>query len=250
MPRALALATCALATLLPFAIACGDGTADAPPAQGGSTATPEITNPSVSPRLEPPASKYVVRVEELGTNWITDIPSTLVVDGDAYAKTSIFSSEAEGKKLLQSWGYEGGYQTGYTPEGRETAVLNGAYWIRTECHLFAQESGAKQAYDYFNKFAAAQPGMAPVSMAQVGNQSASYVMTLGTIGKSSVNAVYHQVLFRRGNLVCVVLTKGAEPFMKVDPARNIALISDKKALGQLDTPEPTPTSNYTPAAGN
>ncbi|MCX7617960.1 hypothetical protein [Tepidiforma sp.] len=250
MSRAMALAACAIATLLPFAAACGDGAGDTPAPAGGSTATVEVTNPGVSPDLSPPASKYVIRVEDLGTNWITDIPATVVVDAAGYAQTKVFPSQAEGEKLLSQWGYEGGYQTGYSPEGRDTAVLNGAYYIRTECHLFAQEAGAKQAYDYFNRFAAAQPGMAPVTMTRVGNQSAAYVMTLGTIGKSSVNAVYHQVLFQRGNLVCVVLTKGAEPFMKVDAARELALISDKKALGQLDAPEPTPTSNYNPSAGN
>jgi len=249
MPRLRTLAVCAIASLLPLAAACGDGAADTP-AAAGKTPTVETTNPGVSPRLDPPASKYVVRVEDLGTNWITDIPSTLTVDAAAYAQTAVFKSAGDGEKLLKDWGYQGGYQTGYSPEGRDTAVLNGAYYIRTECHLFAQEAGAKQAYDYFVKFAAGQPGMQPVSMARVGNQSASYVMTLGTIGKSSIAAVYHQVIFQRGNLVCVVLTKGAEPFMKVDAAREIALISDKKALGQLDAPVPTPTSNYTPAAGN
>ncbi len=249
MPRALALAACALAALFPLAAACGDGDAGSPTAPGAPTAA-ETTNPGVSPTLDPPASKYVVRVEDLGTNWITDIPSTLVVDAAAYAQTRVFSSPAEGEKLLGEWGYVGGYQTGYSPEGRDTAVLNGAYYIRTECHLFRDAAGAGRAYTYFNGYASAQPGMQPVSMTPVGNQSNAYVMTLGTIGRSSVNAVYHQVLFQRGNLVCVVLTKGAEPFMKVDAAREVALISDRKALGQLDAPEPTPTSNYTPAAGN
>lgn len=249
MPRALALAACALAALIPFAAACGDGEAGSP-ATPGAPAAVETTNPGVSPRLDPPASKYVVRVEDLGTSWITDIPSTLVVDAATYAQTRVFSSPAEGEKLLGEWGYLGGYQTGYSPEGRDTAVLNGAYYIRTECHLFRDAEGAGRAYSYFTTWTAAQPGMQPVSMARVGNQSTAYVMTLGTIARSSVNAVYHQVLFQRGNLVCIVLTKGAEPFMKVDPARELALISDRKALGQLDAPEPTPTSNYTPAAGN
>lgn len=256
MTRARALAACAFASLLPFVVigaACGDGADDGGSATpgAGATGTVETTNPSVSPDLEPPASKYVVRVEDLGVNWITDIPSTLELDAATYAKTPrIFSSEEAGMKLLDEWGYVGGYQTGYSPEGRDSAVLNGAYYIRTECHLFAGADGAGKAYRYFVDFVKAQPGMAPVSMTRVGNESAAYVMTLGKIANSPVNAVYHQVVFRRGDLVCVVLTKGAEPFMKVDAARELALISDKKALGQLDAPVPTPTSNYTPAAGN
>jgi hypothetical protein len=249
MPRTLGLALGAVALLLPLAAACGDGAGEATP---GPMATPTavVTNPGPSPELAPPASRFVVRVEDLGVNWITDIPSTLVVDASSYAQTRIFSSPAEGERLLSEWGYLGGYQTGYSPEGFDTAVLNGAYYIRTECHLFQRVAGAGAAFDYFNQFAAGQPGHRPVSMERVGNRSAAYMMTLGTIGRSNVNAVFHQVIFQRGNLVCVVLTKGAEPFMRVDAARDLALISDKKALGQLDAPEPTPTAHFTPTAGN
>jgi hypothetical protein len=42
----------------------------------------------------------------------------------------------------------------------------------------------------------------------------------------------------------VLLTRGAEPFMKIDTARNLALIIDQKALGLKEAIEPTPASNF------
>jgi hypothetical protein len=52
----------------------------------------------------------------------------------------------------------------------------------------------------------------------------------------------------RGNVVTVVLTKGAEGLMKVDTAWQLASIADAKELGARKTIVPTPTSNFTPAA--
>jgi hypothetical protein len=49
--------------------------------------------------------------------------------------------------------------------------------------------------------------------------------------------------------VGVVLTSGAEGFMKAEDARLIAEIMDEKALGERDAPEPTPIVRPT-AAGN
>jgi hypothetical protein len=251
MPRRLVLALCACTLVLPAFAACGDdGSADGG-AVAGTTATnaPGNTNPGSSPTLDGPASKYSVAIDDLGVNWITDIPFTFVLDIENYAPTRTFSSAEEGKRLLNEWGYQSGYETGYSPEGRDTAVLNGGFYIRVESHLFETEKGATAAMAYFESIIKST-GANPVSADAVGNQSAAYTATFGTIGKSKVNAVYHHVIFRRGNLVTVVLTKGAEGFMKVDPARELAMIADQKALGQKPAVEPTPTSNYTPAAGN
>lgn len=253
MPRRLVLALCACTLALPAFAACGgDGGASDDGAPSGTTATsaPGTTsNPGTSPALDGPASKYSVTIDDLGVNWITDIPYTFVLNIENYAPTRTFTSADEGRKLLNEWGYQSGYETGYSPEGRDTAVLNGAFYVRVESHLFQTEKGATAAMAYFESIIKST-GASPVSADAVGNQSAAYTATFGTIGKSKVNAVYHHVIFRRGNLVTVVLTKGAEGFMKVEPARELALIADAKALGQKPAVEPTPTSNYTPAAGN
>lgn len=251
MPRRLVLALCACTLALPAFAACG-GDGGASDTAAGTTAasnTPNGANPGASPALDGPASKYSVAIDDLGVNWITDIPFTFVLDIENYAPTRTFTSADEGRTLLNEWGYQSGYETGYSPEGRDTAVLNGAFYVRVESHLFETEKGAMAAMAYFESIIKST-GASPISAAAVGNESAAYTATFGTIGKSKVNAVYHHVIFRRGNLVTVVLTKGAEGFMKVEPARELALIADAKALGQKPAIEPTPTSNYTPAAGN
>lgn len=252
MPRRLVLALCACTLALPAFAACGgDGDAAGDNSSRTTTVsnTPNGNNPGTSPKLDGPASKYSVSIEDLGVNWITDIPYTFVLDIETYAPTRTFTSAEEGRRLLNEWGYQSGYETGYSPEGRDTAVLNGGFYIRVESHLFNDEAGAMAAMEYFESIITST-GASTVSAAAVGNESAAYTATFGTVGKSKVSAVYHHVIFRRGNLVTVVLTKGAEGFMKVDAARELALIADQKALGQKPAVEPTPTSNYTPAAGN
>lgn len=253
MQRRLLLAFCACSLALPAFAACGDDDG----ASGGA-ATPDsaatqsqvaASNPSTSPKLDGAASKYSVSLDDLGPSWITDIPATFVLNIENYAATRTFTSADEGRRLLTEWGYQSGYETGYSPEGRDAAVLNGAFYIHVESHLFAGEAGAKAAMAHFESKIKAS-GASAVNMLPLGNQSSAYTMTFGVIGKSKVAAVYHQVIFRRGNLVTVVLTKGAEGFMKVDAARELAVLADQKALGQKSAIEPTPTSNYTPAAGN
>ena len=82
------------------------------------------------------------------------------------------------------------------------------------------------------------------------NDSSSWQRVYGKVNNTSVNAVYHQYIFRRGNLVTILLTYGAEGFMKVDTACQLATIADAKAVGQKPAVEPTPTSNFTPPAGS
>lgn len=245
MHRRLILAVCALA-LTPAFFACGDD--DSGAVSGGSTtraASQTVAVSTASPKLTVPASKYSVSVEDLGTAWITDVRGTFVIDSARYAKTQrLFTSEAEGLKLLKEWGYQGGYETGYAPEGRDQAVLNGAYYVSIESHLFSDESGAQKAFDYFIQFVGKTPGAQPVSVATVGNKSAAFVTTTGTITGSTVKATYHHVISRRGNLVTIALTKGAESFMKSDEAWAVARIADEKALGERATSVPTPTGDY------
>ena len=68
--------------------------------------------------------------------------------------------------------------------------------------------------------------------------------TTGTITGSTVKATYHHVITRRGNLVTIALTKGAESFMKSDAAWDVAQMADEKALGERKTSVPTPTGDY------
>jgi hypothetical protein len=55
------------------------------------------------------------------------------------------------------------------------------------------------------------------------------------------------VIFQRGNVVEIILTKGAQGFMKIDHPWELARIADEKLLGERSAIEPTPVSNFKPA---
>lgn len=246
MARRLLLAVCVLA-LTPAFFACGDDDGGTGVTNGGSgkgsTQTPAPVS-TASPKLSGPVSQYSVSIDDLGVNWITDVKGTQSIDASSYSLQShVFSTPSDGMKLLNDWGYQGGYQTGYSPEGRDQAVLNGSYYVWIESHLFNDEAGAQKAFDYFNNVAKQNPAQ-PVSIQPVGNKSAAYLTVTGTITGSTVKAAFHQVITRRGNLVTIVLTKGAESFMKSDAAWEVAYMADEKALGERKTQVPTPTSDY------
>jgi len=240
------LAVCALA-FVPVLSACGDDDddADAAAIPSPTTAAQATTGGSTaSPTLSGPAGKYTVSLDDIGNAWLTDIPATFVLDPVKYGGTPrLFPTEAEGMKLLKEWGYVEGYETGFIPEGRDNAVLNGSYYIRVETHLFQTAEGAKQAYDYFRKLRT-DSGASPAPVESLGNEAAGFVTVSGKIGSSSVNAAYHQVVTLRGNAVTITLTKGAQGFMKIDAAWDLARISDDKMLGTRAAVEPTPTSNF------
>jgi len=195
-----------------------------------------------------PVSRFAVAQSDLGSAFIVDIPATLQLTAADYAKAKVFASAQEGQTLLKQWGYQGGYETGYTPEGREKAVLQGGFYSKFETHLFEDQDGAKKAFDRFASYLKATSGNQVQTAEPVGNQYVAFQRIEGKVPSSSVNAVFHQYLFRRGNLVSAVLTYGADGFMKIDTAREMAYMVDQKALGKATAVEPTPTSNYTPAA--
>jgi hypothetical protein len=252
MSRRLLLTLCACAIVSPALAACGGDSGKGTVAGVNTAAATSVCQPiksDAAPTLAQPAGKYSVSIDDLGVSFITDIPGTFVLTLDSYSKVTIFDSPEAGKKLLADWGYLGGYETGYTPEGREVAVLNGAYRIHVESHLFKDGGGAKKAYDYFES-RLSTAGSQKVSSASMANDSSAWQRVYGKVNNTSVNAVYHQYMFRRGNLVTILLTYGAEGFMKIDTACQLATIADAKALGQKSAVEPTPTANYTPPAGS
>ncbi len=250
LPLALAASLVAVVVAVTvLASACGGGddvsktVPDVAPTVPG-TAEVKANDPKLQPALTMPASRYSVSQDDLGASFLTDIPATFVLTVDNYSKTKTFKSAEEGASLLKQWGYLGGYETGYTPEGREVAVLNGAFYISVETHLFSDSAGAKKAYDFFDGVLKAAKAAQSVKAPPVGNESSGWHLVQDKVRNSNVDAAYHRILFRRGNLVVVVQTYGAEPFMKIDVARGLALIVDTKAIGQLEAIEPTPTSNF------
>lgn len=242
--RTSVLLACAVGA--PIIAACGGG--DDTAAGTGTPRGASANDSAASPMLAMPVSRFAVSQDDLGINFLVDIPATFNVTAEEYAKGASFASPAEGATALKQWGYIGGYETGYTPEGREKAVLNGAFYSKVETHLFKDEEGAKKAFAYFESRLKGTTGTQLASANPVGNQWAAFQRLSGKVPATAVNAVYHQYIFRRGNLVAVVLTYGAEGFMKIESARELAAIIDEKALGRGNAVEPTPTSNYTPPA--
>jgi hypothetical protein len=247
MPRRLLLAACALAIVPAFA-ACGDDDdADAgnvaTSTTSGASAAPgtNVALSSQSPTAAGPASRYSVTNDEIGLRWFTDVAGTLSYDLMALARTrDIFASEATGEKLLKEWGYQDGYVVRYIPEQRDEGVKLGAYYITIETHRYKTPEGAMKAYAYYS----GSIGAAPAEMAPIGNKSVGYSGFSGKIPRSTVNAEFKQIIFTRGNVVAIVLTSGAQGFMKMQDAWDLAHLVDQKILGEKPSIEPTPTSNY------
>lgn len=240
MIRRLSLAVC-VCSFAVFAAACGggdDGGADAVAATD-VTPTPYQNDATAEPVLEGPASRYSIGQPDLGSGYLTDVPGTFVLTIGNYAATRTFTSPEEGQQKLTQWGYLGGYETGYTPEGRDRALLNGGYTIYVESHLFQSEEGAKAAFAYFNE-RLAESVSEQVTAPAVGNESSAWRLVHDPISGSSVNSVFHRLVFRRGNLLVVVATLGAEPLMDVNRAFGLAVIVDEKAMGERAAIEPTP----------
>lgn len=237
--------------------ACGGDDAgatdiDLEPTSASTTEPPPVTtstaavntNTDVEPALDGPVSRFAISQADLGKGYLTDVQQTFRLTQEDYAGTTLFGSTAEGMALLTEWGYIEGYETGYEPEGRTQAVLNGSYYISLEVHLFESPEGARAAYDFFEQ--RLRSTSSNVNAPSVGNRSSAWRLVAGTVPGSSVEGTYHRVVTRRGNLVSVVLTWGADPFMTIDHAMKWALLVDAKALGEVETTEPTPTSNFNP----
>ena len=245
-----------LVAVLAIASACvfGGGDDDDSSSDPGTivaTPTPFTNDDSISPHLEGPASLYSISQDDLGPGYITDIEGTWVLSSDVYGGTKPFAG-TDGPGMLKGWGYVDGYETGYTPEGRSAAVLNGSYTIKVETHLMKDEAGARELFNFF-KEALGKSVSEPVSASPIGNEFTAwrYIDRENGVNGSDIPGEYHQYVFRRGNLVAAVLTWGAEPFANVNAVYSLAHIIDEKALGQVPLVEPTPVATpVATAAGN
>jgi hypothetical protein len=249
MPRRIALALffCSLPLLL--AAGCGDDDdagGASPSTIPGAGRTPPVaaaTNSQLQPSAAAPASRYSLLLTDIGTNaYLTDIPKTFVLTAETYATAELWKNPEEGVALLKKWGYADGYETAFTPEGATNAVLNGSFFVYNEVHRFNTSEGAHQAYEWFNNKIAANGIAQPVTASAIGNESNAWKTVRGKIGASNQFYAYHQIIFRRGNIVAIVQTVGADPFMKVDTVFALAQMADAKVLGEREAIAPTPVS--------
>ncbi len=220
--------------------ACGGGDDDGgspsgPASTGGTDGGPEVT-------ADAPVTKYAPFVEQLTSLGAFEVypPETFGLAAATWSLTGPFVSSTEGEQKATEWGYQEGFNVQYNPQGLLAGVLQGRYYITIQVHLFETKDGAESAFEAYKMTTSSAAGAKELSPKGLGNEWVAYELPQGVVGSSDVVAVYHRFVFRRGNVVATVQTYGAEPFMTIDSAREVAVMVDDRILGNSDAIEPTP----------
>ncbi len=249
------VAILAMAGATVFALLSRDN-GDDDTADPGAEGRPGIRTPSTggtsggpSPVLAGPAVKYAASEEEIGGG-IEAVPNeSSDLTPELFADPSLgpFRDSIEGKAKVSEWGYVDGYVGSFQPDGLAAGVVLGRYYVRLETHLFRSPEGAAAAYDWFVERYGANSAVKRQEAAQLANESGAWSGVLGKVGSTDLDRVFHRFTFRRGNMVAMVETIGADTFMTIDPARDVAVIVDDRALGNRAAPTPTPSGGALPA---
>lgn len=231
----------------------GDDSSD--DATRGGDGTPGNRTPSTSgtrggpePVLNGPAVKYAASEQEIGGG-IEALPSEstdLTLELFADPSFGPFKDSTEGKARSGEWGYAGGYVGSLQPDGLAAGVVLGRYYVRLETHLFQTTEGASRAYAWYADQYGANQAVDEQEASPLGNESSGWKGVLGKVGSTELDRVFHRFVFRRGNLVAMVETVGADTFMTIDPAREIGVVVDERALGNRAAPTPTPGGGAVP----
>lgn len=214
------------------------------------TPTPAGTRGGAEPVLAGPAVKYAASQDEIGGG-IEAVPNESTdLSADLFADPSLgpFIDSTEGKAKASEWGYVEGYIGSFQPDGLTAGVVLGRYYVRLETHLFGSAEGAQAAYEWYVDRFGSNPAVAEEDTAPLGNDSSGWRGVLGKVGTTELDRVFHRFIFRRGNLVAMVETIGADTFMTIDPAREVAVVVDDRALGNRAASTPTPSGGALPAA--
>lgn len=242
---------------LVLSAACGDdgGESGLPSNSSIATATKAAANTTPVPRtpstagtaggpepiLAKPAAQFSLLLSDLKDGiYKVHEPNTYIVNAARFSLLGQFSSGINAAALIQSWKFVEGWNVQYDPQGLLAAVATGSYYLTLETYLFEGTDGAKSAYQSFETQYSSVPGSTREATAPLANQSSGWSYISGTVGRSDLANVFHRFLFRRGNMVAVVQTNGAGPFMTIDIARNYAVIIDEEALGKRPANLPTP----------
>lgn len=243
------LAAAIVVAVLGLAAACGgdggngEGGAAFTPSTGGLSGGPE-------PMLEMPVSRFAPALEEMPGPFSVNVPETFGLSAATWSVIGPFDNPQQGEQLAGEWGYIEGWRVLYDPDGLLSGVVEGRYYATIEVHLFKTADGAKKAYAQYLEKSSGREGSERQSARGLGNESSGWAFVQGTVGTTDMVAVYHRFIFRRGNLVTSVITYGGQPFLTIDPARDIAVIIDERALGERDAAEPTPIPTVLPGGGS
>lgn len=239
----------AIGGLALIAAACGGGDdggspqADLSPSTGGVSGGPE-------PLLEMPVARYAPSLEEMPGRFEVNTPETFGLTAATWSVIGPFDNPQEGEQLAGDWGYVEGWRVLYNPDGQLAGVVEGRYYATIEVHLFETTAGAAEAYARYLDRSINKAGSDRQNTRPLANESSGWELVEGTVGGTDMVAVYHRFIFRRGNLVGMVLTYGGQPFLTINPARDIAVIIDERALGERDAIEPTPIPTVLPGGGS
>jgi hypothetical protein len=205
-------------------------------------------NGGPQPQLSGPASKFAASAAEIGGGIQGVPPDSFEVTSQMYTDPQVgpFGTTEEGVAKVAEWDYREGYIGSFDPDGLVAGLVQGRYFVRIETHLFGTSQGAAAAFAHYNELYASIDGLAPEDVTPLANQTAGWTSLGEKIGSTDLDEVYHRVIFRRGNLLAIVQTVGADTFMTIDPARNIAAIVDERALGSRAAPTPTPSGGTLP----
>lgn len=214
--------------------ACGDGETS------GAGNGPDTVLPG-------PASAYAPALDELDGLFEVNRSETYALSEASFATLAggAFPDTRAAQDFAEEWGYEGGFTVLYQPDGLLAGVLQGRYYITVQVHRFSSTEGAKELFAKLREQGDTARGSEPVRADTVGNQSGAWAFVQGTVGNSEMVGIYHRVVFRRGNIVGVVITYGGEPYMTIEPALAVARIMDERATGVRDAVEPTPIARPT-----
>jgi hypothetical protein len=197
------------------------------------------------------ANEATLNLEELPVNYEVDEGNTFAMNITTFSSSYWFRSDREGQERSVDWKIIDGFQVWYQPKGQLAETLQGPPYVRIETYKFVDQDGAKQAWNHLDALMKRTTGSQPVEARPLANDWSAFRLYESTIPKSDVLAVYHRFSFRRGNFVVTVQTWGADGFMNIDSARNIAAAIDDKLLGTRPAVEPTPipTPSF-PGLGN
>ncbi len=200
---------------------------------GGTVGGTEVLAPQ-------PAAKWGLLLEELPAGYEVDVSNTFVQNISTFSSSYWFTTEEQGSDLANQWRIIDGYQAYYQPKGLAAEVAQGAYYVQVETYLFQNVDGAKLAWAYFDNLLKSRSTSQPVQAKALANDSSAYQVISGTVGPTDIVSVFHRFNFRRGNTIVSVQTWGAQPYVNIDKARDIAVTIDNKILGTAPATEPTP----------
>lgn len=198
-----------------------------------------------------PASRFGILLQELPANFQVNVSDTFTQNISTFSTSYWFKTEAEGSQKANDWRIIDGFNAVFQPKGLIAEVTKGSYYLTVETYMFLDVAGAQKAWAHYDNVLKSTTGSDAVDAKPLANNSNAFQIIQGTVGPSEMVGIYHRFSFRRGNTIVSVQTWGGQPYMNIDPARDLAVMIDEKLLGARPAAEPTavPTPGFVQPGG-